>query len=182
MTNGRLSIQTPALAASDAAAARTQGSYSKLVLNLNRFQGLTDTLRLVLNYTGQRAFKNLDSSEKFSIGGLSGVRAYPPGEAAGDDVDLLQAELKYQWGALLDGEFVPFLFVDAGRSTINHEAFAGFAGSNVRHLSGYGVGAEWSRPPGLVIRAWWAFKHGQEAATAGADRSSRLWFQAGVLF
>jgi len=181
-TAGRLSLQSTGLAAADAAGAGTQGGYSKTVVFINRVQGLTEDWRLSLNYTGQWARDNLDSSEKFSVGGLSGVRAYPPGEAAGDDAHLLQMELRYQGFALGPGQFVPFGFYDAARSRINHRAFAGFAGRNTRELAGYGVGAEWSVPGSVFVRAWLAHKAGSEAATADSDRASRFWVQAGVLF
>ena len=33
----------------------------------------------------QLSSKNLDSSEKFTLGGIGGVEAYPSGEASGDE-------------------------------------------------------------------------------------------------
>ena len=179
-TAGDLRIRTEALATADAAGARTHGGYGKLVLGLNRVQGLGDAWRLSLAFTAQRASRNLDSSEKMSVGGMIGVRAYPAGEAAGDDVQLLQAELRHSGTVLFDGQLSPFLFFDAARSRINHEPFA--AGRNLRELQGWGLGAEWSMPGKLFARAWFARKLGNEAATADTDRSSRLWLQAGVLF
>jgi hemolysin activation/secretion protein len=179
-TAGELRIRTPDLATTDAAGARTQGHYDKLVASFSRVQGLSEAWRLSLAYTAQRASKNLDSSEKMSVGGTIGVRAYPAGEAAGDDVQLLQAELRYAGWALLDGQLSPFLFLDAARSRINHQPFA--AGRNLRELRGWGLGAEWSVPGKLFVRAWAARKLGNEAATADTDRSGRLWLQAGILY
>ena len=179
-TSGELRIRTPDLATTDAAGARTQGGYGKLVAGLSRVQGLSEAWRLSLAYTVQRARKNLDSSEKMSVGGTIGVRAYPAGEAAGDDVQLLQAELRHSGTALFDGQLSPFLFLDAARSRINHAPFA--AGRNLRELAGWGLGAEWSIPGKAFIRAWAARKLGNEAATADTDRSGRLWLQAGIFF
>jgi hemolysin activation/secretion protein len=182
VTHGRLTLHTPALIASDAATARTQGNFYKLSFAVNRLQGLTDTLRLALNYTGQLASDNLDSSEKFSVGGISGVRAYPPGEAAGDDVHLVQAELRYNAGTWRGGQLAPSFFVDHARSRINHQTWESFTGKNERRLSGFGVGAEWAIPGFLFVRGWYAHKLGEEAATADVDKSGRIWVQAGALF
>ena len=179
-TAGELRIPTPDLAATDAAGARTQGSYGKLVAGLSRVQGLSEDWRLSLAYSAQRAGKNLDSSEKMSVGGTAGVRAYPTGEAAGDDVQLLQAELRYSGWALLGGQLSPYVFADAARSRLNHTPFS--AAANLRRLRGWGLGAEWSMPGKAFVRAWAARKLGNEPATAETDRSGRLWLQAGVLY
>lgn len=181
-TRGKVSLDSPALAAADAVGANTQGNYTKFVLTLNRIQGLSEAWRLSASYTGQWARKNLDSSEKYSLGGLTGVRAYPPGEASGDDAHLLQLELRHQGKSMGQVQFVPFGFFDAAQSRSTHEVFPGFAGKNVRHLAGYGVGCEWSVPGTYFARAWLARKAGAEAATADADRTARFWMQAGVMF
>ncbi len=181
-SQGRLTLHTPALIASDAATARTEGEFHKVSLGASRLQGLTKNLRLVVNYAGQLASDNLDSSEKFSVGGITGVRAYPSGEAAGDDVHLLQAELRYNAGAWRGGRLAPSLFIDHARSRINHQVWEGFTGKNDRTLSGFGIGAEWAIPGLWFARGWYAHKLGGEAATADRDRVGRLWLQAGMLF
>ena len=182
MTNGQLYIHTGTLVASDAATARTQGGYKKLTFALNRLQSITEDMRLVMTYMGQQASDNLDSSEKFSLGGISGVRAYPPGEAAGDDAHLFQAEARVNGGTWQGGQVVPSAFLDYGVSRINHEPWPGFTGVNYRKLAGMGVGIEWSRPGSLFVRGWYAHKLGNEPALADADRPSRVWVQAGALF
>ena len=182
LTQGRLSLRSAALAAADAAGPETRGGYAKILATVNRIQGLTEAWRLSVNYTAQWARDNLDSSEKFSVGGLSGVRAYPPGEAAGDQAQLLQLELRYQGVAIGPGQFVPFGFYDAAKSRINYRTFAAFAGRNTRNLAGYGFGAEWTVPGGVFFRAWLARKAGSEAATADSDRASRFWMQGGIAF
>ena len=182
LTQGTLALHSPDFAASDAATARTQGDFRKLSLAANRLQGLTERLRLIVTYTGQLARDNLDSSEKFSVGGITGVRAYPPGEAAGDDVHLLQAELRYSAGNWRGGRVTPSLFADHAHSRINHQLWEGFNGKNVRRLSDFGVGMEWAIPGAWFVRGWYAHKLGGEPATAERDKAARLWLQAGVLF
>ena len=182
LTRGSIALQTAALAAADAAGAGTQGGYGKLLATVNHTQALTEAWRLSVNFTGQWAWNNLDSSEKFSVGGLSGVRAYPPGEASGDQAQLVQVELRHQGFLLGPGQFAPFGFYDAAKSRINHRIHAAFAGANTRDLAGYGLGAEWTVPGGGFIRAWFARKSGSEVASADVDRASRFWTQAGLAF
>jgi hemolysin activation/secretion protein len=71
--------------ADDLQGAKTQGSFAKFTYNLARLQRLTDQLSLYATINGQQASGNLDSSEKFILGGLAGIRAYPIGEASGDN-------------------------------------------------------------------------------------------------
>jgi hemolysin activation/secretion protein len=152
------------------------------LLAAQRLQRITEALRLALSYAAQLAADNLDSSEKFSVGGPTGVRAYPPGEAAGDDVHFAQAELRYNAGSWLGGQLTPLVFLEYGRSRINHRTWEGFTGKNVRRLSGAGIGAEWTMSAQVFVRGWYARKLGEETATADTDKDSRVWLQAGVLF
>jgi hemolysin activation/secretion protein len=182
VSHGRLELPTPLLAETDAATAGTQGDFDKILLGAQRLQRITQALRLALNFSAQLATDNLDSSEKFSVGGPTGVRAYPPGEAAGDDVHLLQAELRYDAGSSLGGQVTPLIFIDYARSRLNHRTWQGFTGNNVRELSGYGAGAEWNLTGQAFARGWYARKLGKEPATADTDSASRVWVQAGLLF
>ncbi|WP_407059001.1 ShlB/FhaC/HecB family hemolysin secretion/activation protein [Ralstonia syzygii subsp. celebesensis] len=67
-TFGNLNIQSPSAVAIDAASAQTNGRYTRLAYNLGRLQRLSDSDSLSLSVSGQEASKNLDSSEKFSLG------------------------------------------------------------------------------------------------------------------
>ena len=91
---GDLNIETPAAKAIDDASARTNGSYHKWNLSFVRLQNLTAKLSAYVAFYGQKAGKNLDSSEKLILGGINGVRAYPQGEAPGDTGYLLSGELQ----------------------------------------------------------------------------------------
>jgi hemolysin activation/secretion protein len=179
LTIGNLKLDNPTFAAVDAAGPRTEGGFGKFVASVYRVQNLSEDWRLGASYTGQWASKNLDSSEKMSIGGLIGVRAYPLGEAPGDNVQLLQLELRYQGVQLGPGQISPYVFADAARSRIFHDKFTS-AVKNVRNLADYGPGAEWSVPGFGYFRFWLAFKGTSAPATSDTDRNSRLWFQAGV--
>ena len=179
LSAGSFDIRTPSARAADAASARTQGGWGKLWFNLSRAQRLNDAWSLYAGVTGQLASKNLDSSEQFILGGMDGVRAYPQGEAYGDEGILVDLEARLLLQGLsnhVPGQVHLLGFVDAGHVTINKDPW--FPGSNSRNLSGAGVGALWDDPGDFAVRTYYAFKLGNEDAISAPDRSGRFWIQA----
>lgn len=174
-TFGDLSIDNAAALAVDSTSARTAGSYSKWTVNLAREQRLAQSLSLYGSVTAQRASKNLDSSEKFVLGGMYGIRAYPQGEAAGDQGWLATLELRT---ALMPG-VQGSVFYDAGGVDVNRQPF--IAGSNERRLSGYGIGLSTSFDA-FSISATLAWRGGSAAPTSDRDKSPRLWLQGSWRF
>ena len=75
---------------------RTNGNFKRYNLQALRIQSVSDTTLLNVNFNGQISNKNLDSSQKLSLGGISGVRAYPTGEASGDEGYIVNIDLKYK--------------------------------------------------------------------------------------
>ena len=176
-TGGRLRVETPAEKAIDDASARTHGRFHRWNVAYARRQGLTERTSLYVSFFGQKAGKNLDSSEKMILGGINGVRAYPQGEAPGDSGYLLNVELRYAFNvAALPGTWQAAGFLDTGEVTINENPFT--AQDNRRRLSGGGVGLEWSQPGNFSLRLALAHRIGNERATAGSDDRSRAWLQA----
>lgn len=176
---GNLDIQTPSALAADAASARTNGSYNKLAFTASRLQRVTNVISLYGSLSGQLASKNLDSSEKMDLGGMSGVRAYPQGEASGDEGYLVNLEARLLLGKLSDrvpGQVHLIGFIDAGSVTIHKNPWT--AGNNHRNLGAYGVGASWGEPGNFLVRAYYARKLGNEAAISAPDKSGRFWIQA----
>lgn len=166
-------------AASDAlddAGLDTRGHYAKLAFQLTRLQRLTDRFSLQLRASGQRAAKNLDSSEKLSLGGAYAVRAYPQGEAAADDAWLANLELRYAPAPA----WQLFGFYDAGGGRISHRPVAGTA-DNHRTLSGAGVGVSLALPATINLQAFAAWRTGSQP-TSDDDRSPRLWLQTTKYF
>jgi hemolysin activation/secretion protein len=172
---GRLAIDTPAARAIDDAAGRTRGRYGRWNLSLLRQQVLGGAWSAQLALSAQQADKNLDSSEKFSLGGAQGVRAYPQGEASGDSGWLARAEVRHatRLGGL-PGNLEHFAFVDAGAVRINENAYG--STDNHRKLAGAGLGLAWSQPANWQVRLAVATRLGGERATsAGTDRRTRGW-------
>jgi hemolysin activation/secretion protein len=178
-SNGSVNIETPLALAIDDATAQTNGRFDKWNLSALRLQGISERLSAYISLSGQKAGKNLDSSEKFFLGGAYGVRAYPTGEAPGDSGYLATAELRYTFSvADLPGTLQPFAFVDAGGVTINENPFITGA-PNSRHLSGAGLGLTWVRARDFQVKLSVATRLGSEPSTASdKDRHTLGWVQA----
>lgn len=174
---GRLSMDA-ALRATDATTAQSNGAFTRLVSNVNRLQRVTDADTLSVVLSGQLASKNLNSSEEFYLGGANAVRAYPLGEASGDQGWLANLELRHNFAQTVQG----VVFYDAGSVMINRHQFV--AGANTRKISGAGVGANASLA-GMQIKAHLAWRIGGVQPTsepATLNRNPRLWLQAGKQF
>ena len=178
-THGDLSIDDERQRVYDAGTARTAGHFGKWNLELTRLQHVSERVSLYLSYQRQWAMKNLDSSEKFSLGGPHGVRAYPVGEASGDDGWRWTSELRWNLPTREGDENVWQLiaFVDGGHVNAYHNVPAGYVGAAGRSLYGAGVGVNWSNQANWVVRAHYAWKIGPEDAVSDTDRSGRFWFQ-----
>lgn len=119
-------------------------SFEKISLNYLRQQMVQDDVWINASLSGQYAFSDLDSSEKFSLGGSNGVRAYPSGEASGDYGALLQLTLAHR----LQKDLIVSAFYDYGWINRSAETLDGWnAFSTVPReyaLKGVGVGVDWN--------------------------------------
>ena len=178
-TQGNLSIDDPVQRVYDEATGRTAGHFGKWNLELTRLQHVSERVSLYLSYHRQWAEKNLDPSEKISLGGPNGVRAYPLGEASGDDGWRWTSELRWNLPTREGDSNVWQLiaFADGGHAHIYHNGLAGYTGPAGRSLYGAGVGVNWSNQANWVARAHYAWKLGDENALSDTDRSGRFWFQ-----
>jgi hemolysin activation/secretion protein len=134
-TYGGLSLDS-ALKSSDSL--RTEGRYRKFNLDVVRQQQLPKEVIFSIRGSGQLTSQNLDSSEDFVLGGPTGIRAYPTGEAAGDRGWLTQLELQRRYG-----DYTPYLFYDYGRIDTN----ARVIGTNTRlskQRAGAGLGLRYN--------------------------------------
>lgn len=195
LTAGSLDLSGVAAAqAADGAGPKTAGSFFAGSYSLARLQRITRQLSLFASARGQLAGGNLDSSQKFILGGPSGVRAYPVGEAAGDEGHSFTLETR------LDIPFMPAWaatqlvgFLDSGWVKLNHTPWAGSNTSatckNDYWLSGGGVGVNIGKPGLYGIRTTYArtvdSNPGRSVTGKDADNRSendRFWLQALVWF
>lgn len=137
-------------ATTDANGPRAAGRYVKFGANLARLQRVSDKATLWASINGQLANQNLDSSEELSLGGPSGVRAYPVMEGSGDEGWLATLEARYN----LTGELQLTAFYDHGYLRRDHDG--GYTGALLPEsgsLKGYGLGVNWSKPGLFTLRA-----------------------------
>ncbi len=123
---------------------QTAGSFAKLTYGVTRLQPLYEGFSLFGSINGQyTGDKRLDSVESFSLGGPSGVRAYPLGETQGDGGYLATAELRYSppdfdadWGTP-----TVYSFFDMGEIT-QHPGIDPV--TDTPRKRGYGVGLQYA--------------------------------------
>lgn len=178
LTYGHLSMDAEQRALDDVSA-RSNGDFKKISYMFNRLQRVTDKDTLAVSLSGQWAGKNLNSSDKFSLGGSYGVRAYPQGEGSGDEGSILNLELRHRFMPQLQG----VIFYDYGRIRINHDPF--IAGDNTRVIAGagFGINAQVFNRIRLDSYVAWATQGGAPTSEPGSSaHTSRLWMQAGVEF
>lgn len=172
-TPGKLKLDAGLTAVDDY---KSNGRFHKLNLDVVRLQSLPAGFNLMAHLSWQQANKNLDSSEKLSLGGASGVRAYPSGEATGDEGGLAQLELRYDAGA-----YTPYAFMDAGRITVNAKPVV--AGDNRRSLSGGGLGLRYQRQAWSAdVALAWRTLGGRSLSETNSDPKPRVWLNVEYRF
>ena len=157
------------------ARAGTDGSFAKGVLNLNLRHKISDRWNIGLKAQAQKAGTNLDSSEEIYLGGASGVRAYPQGEASGDNGCLGSIELSYRTDV---PNLVLSTYFDLG-----HVQYANDGKDGSETLKGWGIGVSYSRPGDYFLRIDWARRIGlARNASEEAKAKNRLWFMIGKVW
>jgi hemolysin activation/secretion protein len=132
LSHGDLTISEAQVQATDAAGPRTAGGFDVLALQLAHTQALPGDFVLQASASGQVANKNLDSSQKFYLGGPNGVIGYAVGDGGGDDGYLADLELLHRVplpevpGALRAGVLAQY-----GEVRVNHHDYAAYGSRNV---------------------------------------------------
>jgi len=127
----------------------------------------------------QNASKNLNSAEKFLLGGPTGVRGYPTGEASGDEGWLTQLEVRYAF----DEATTPYAFYDHGRVKVNAYIASVTSPAADKERAGYGAGVRHVRGRWSVDGALgWRSKGGAPESVTGKDPKPRIWLNASYRF
>jgi hemolysin activation/secretion protein len=190
LTGGDLQIKGPAdYIKLNAATIDTAGGYGKLWGQVEFLYPVTGWSFLNLRLSGQGASRNLDSSEKFILGGFNGVRAYPEGEAAGDNAWLARLD----WvlpitSAAVPGRAAVRAFVDSGAIWLVDNVRGGLASPGIENhysLSGAGLGFNWALPRGFALSAYVATAIGDNPGASangnnadGKSNDTRGWVGA----
>lgn len=134
---------SPSAYAMDKLTAKAHGFYAKLAGNAGWREILNEarTLDLRLQARGQTSFMNLDSGEKFTLGGSSGLRAFGAGEASGDHGVSGSVDLGYALQPWLRGS----VFYEAGAIWRNFDPWTSDRIPNNYGLqdAGFGLSGFW---------------------------------------
>ncbi len=190
LVTGRLDLSANAAnAAVDLAGPRTQGAFSRFNATVSRLQRIAKDTTLWLSLSGQRSGKNLDSSEKFALGGPASVRAYPSAEASGDQGWLSTVELRQT----LNAQWQASAFIDHGQVRLNHDVSHVPATNTVPNrygLSAAGLGLSYTPSAKASLRLTVARRLGSNPGAnpnTGADADgtrpqTRAWLSASMYF
>ena len=181
VTQGDLDIQSTLDFLADQAATgrRTNGDYTKLNGSITRVNALTEAASVYVAYSFQLASKNLDGSEKVSLGGPGAVRAYAQGESTADDAQLFTAEFRYALPRIdpVPGTLVGSVFYDIGHGKLNEDPLPTDT-MRTRTLQGAGFGLTWGRQDDFFLRGTLAWRLTGQPISDPVDRKPRLYFQA----
>lgn len=179
MSAGRVALAGSPNQDDDQRTARTEGGFSKWAYGLTRQQYLGARWNLTTAFSGQWSRQNLDSSEKFYIGGPTSVRAYPASEAGGSRGYQFNIDLNHQW----DGDKTLGVFYDYGRVTVAADPWD--EALNKIDLHGYGVSAQWRVLPKTRVKALVSWRTGRNPNPTGNGmdqdgtlKSPRVWLEA----
>ena len=163
----------------------SQGNFTKLNWAYNRNQFLIPNYTFNLKASGQFADNNLDSSQKFYIGGVSGVRAYPTSEGSGSSGYLASLELKRD----LPMNFAISGFYDLGHVKQSQENHDSTLGPNNLTYKGVGAQLSWQGPyqssfSGVIARR---IGDNPNPTTTGNDqdgtkRTNVIWVNGAIVF
>ena len=184
--SGFLDLRDSPTESTDATTTATNGTFTRLRYSLARDQGLGRGFSVFAAVNGQTADKNLDSSEKFYLGGSNGVRAYPASEGSGYQGFVLNLEAR--WKPTADWQLAALY--DYGYVTVNHDnSYAGASTLNEYALKGYGLSATWRGQHKQTLALTWARRIGDNAnaTTAGNDQDGtyyreRFWLTVSLAF
>lgn len=140
---------------------KTDGRFMRLTGQAGLAMRLDDAWLLSTTLSGQLASKNLNSSEKFGLGGPGAVRAYPVGEASGDMGLRASAELRRSLLSLPTlGDLSVSAFYDWGRVRKQVNPLPDSEAVNRFYLKGWGLGLTAALERSHEFRLLWARKIG----------------------
>jgi len=169
-TTGELRINSLLDKVIDSITAKTDGSFYRWTPSVMRLQNLGGKWSLHSQIHGQFASKNLDSSEKLSLGGAYAVRGFPQGEASGDQGWLANIELRYD----LNRGWQVFGLLDHGELKRNKNQWS--SSENQIDLSSAGMGVRWRRE-GFYVTGTLATPLDSRDSVID-NRDPRAWVQA----
>lgn len=168
---GRLGIGEDIDRTMDRLSAGAAGHFTRGNLSLGRLQSLSPRWQLYSQLNAQWAGNNLDSSEKFGLGGPNGVRAYALGTGSGDQGWQASTELRY----LAAPGVQLSTFADRGVITVSKRPWT--SENNQRSLTAAGVSVSW-RGAGQQLSATAAWPIRGPERNDAPHQDPRVWVSA----
>lgn len=174
----------------DQAGPKKSGFYSKMTFSASRTQTIIENKTSIsISINGQYAFKNLDSSDQFSLGGLYGVRGYASSEGGGDTGFVISTELRQ----VILPSLQTSLFYDFGWIMQHTNQWSGWNNNssipNEYTLDGIGVSINWNPVNWLSFKGVIANRIGNNPSSNidgkdsdGTKREPRFWIQSIIYF
>lgn len=184
---GELDLELPVVKAADQSSfgPDTDGTFNKATFHVRRIQRNFPDFYLIADIAGQYASGNLDDSEKFQLGGPTGIRAYPSGEGLGDHAIRASLEAHYVMsGATQLGDLRLIGFYDWGRiHQFKDDDNLILSTPNKYSLSGYGIGVDIGKPGEIDFNLYWARRDGKNPGRSpvtgrdndGSNEKNRFW-------
>jgi len=178
LTAGNLKFKDVADKQTDENGANTNGTFTKVNLELGQDFELTPKIRWENSLQMQYALgdKNLDGSQDLSLGGINGVKYYPDGEESAENGYIFNTELFYSLPNYKNLNSSVSVFYDVGRAFMSQDT----TNEAPRTLQSFGVGYYGSYKDAF-INAHLA-QNIQHDVTSQKDYSNRLMLQAGWVF
>ena len=150
-----------------------EGGYHKLTADFSHVRYWNEW-NLRVEAHAQLANRDLDGSERFYLGGMNSVRAYPASETSGDYGYNATVELRRQTG--IEG-LEAAAFVDVGEVKLAKSA------NEHMKLAGWGLGLRYSKPNDWYAQFDYAWKiDGEPYMSEDHDHDGRMWFQVYKMF
>jgi hemolysin activation/secretion protein len=188
LTKGHISFGSETLAVG-VYGVKTPTTFTKINANLSRsHQIVQDKTILNVSASGQMASVDLDSSEKFYLGGPNGVRGYPGSQAGGSQGAMINIELQQA----LEDKMIASVFFDAGfvQQARDKGNFEDLGANNSYSLRSLGVGLK--RPGTHIIWSTsiaWKLGHnpledyrGNAVNNDGLSKSAYIWANVQFVF
>ena len=163
--------------------ANTQGYFSKLWAQVAEKLFITNKLSVKAQLVGQTSFiKNLDSSQKISIGGENSIRAYTDNELSVDKAVIASFETDYILPDINNITHSVGMFVDGSKAYQNANTYTGVV-SNERNLNDVGI-AYTATYKYINLQASFAHGFGPDAKSTTQETygDNKFFVQASVVF
>lgn len=182
-TQGQLDIRDAGSRVFDGLTAKTNGPFGKFSYTLRREEVLVPGWTLFGQISGQYALANLDSSQKFTLGGSAAVRAYDAGAGSADTATLATLETRVRIPESLTGrwQIIVAPFADYAWAQFNHRNWAGYNAPKRGELAGAGIYLSIADPGHYTLRATYARRQptGRDVIASGREQ---FWLEAAAAF